>query len=85
LGYNTGAYQGFKHTNSNKGIIKLDWNINDDNNKLAVIYFLNAAKDKPAHPSALDLGGPDANNSIRKSGYQINNELRSVLVELNSK
>jgi hypothetical protein len=32
LGYNTGAYQGFKHnSNSNKGIVKLDWNINDDN------------------------------------------------------
>lgn len=87
LGYNTGAYQGFKHnTNSNKGIIKLDWNIND-NNKLAVIYnFLNAAKDKPAHPSALGFRGPDANTlQFEKSGYQINNELRSVLVELNSK
>lgn len=87
LGYNTGAYQGFKHnTNSNKGIIKLDWNIND-NNKLAVIYnFLNAAKDKPAHPSALGFRGPDANTlQFEKSGYQINNELRSFLVELNSK
>ncbi|WP_158729975.1 MULTISPECIES: carboxypeptidase regulatory-like domain-containing protein [unclassified Flavobacterium] len=87
LGYNTGAYQGFKHnTNSNKGIVKLDWNIND-NNKLAVIYnFLNAAKDKPAHPSALGFRGPDANTlQFEKSGYQINNELRSFLVELNSK
>ena len=87
LGYNTGAYQAFKHnTNSNKGIVKLDWNIND-NNKLAVIYnFLNAAKDKPAHPSALGFRGPDANTlQFEKSGYQINNELRSVLVELNSK
>ena len=87
LGYDTGSYQGFKHnSNSNKGIIKLDWNIND-NNKVAVIYnFLNAAKDKPAHPSALGFRGPDANTlQFEKSGYQINNELRSVLVELNSK
>jgi hypothetical protein len=38
LGYNTGAYQGFAHSNSNKGIVKFDWNIND-NNKLAVIYI----------------------------------------------
>jgi hypothetical protein len=47
LGYNTGACQGFKHnSDSNKGIIKLDWNIND-NNKLAVIYnFLDALKTK---------------------------------------
>jgi hypothetical protein len=45
LGYNTGAYQGFVHnSNSNKGIVKFDWNIND-NNKLAVIYnFLDASK-----------------------------------------
>ena len=87
LGYDTGSYQGFKHnSNSNKGIIKLDWNIND-NNKLAVIYnFLDASKDKPAHPSALGFRGPDANTlQFEKSGYQINNELRSVLVELNSK
>jgi hypothetical protein len=59
LGYNTGAYQGFVHnSNSNKGIVKFDWNIND-NNKLAVIYnFLDASKDKPAHPSALGFRGP---------------------------
>jgi hypothetical protein len=87
LGYDTGSYQGFKHnSDSNKGIIKLDWNIND-NNKLAVIYnFLNASKDKPAHPSALGFRGPDANTlQFEKSGYQINNELDSFLVELNSK
>jgi hypothetical protein len=87
LGYNTGAYQGFKHnSNSNKGIVKLDWNINDDN-KLAVIYnFLDASKDKPAHPTALGFRGP--NSSIlqfQNSGYQINNKLDSFLVELNSK
>jgi hypothetical protein len=53
LGYNTGAYQGFVHnSNSNKGIVKFDWNIND-NNKLAVIYnFLDASKIN-LHPSAL--------------------------------
>ena len=87
LGYNTGAYQGFKHnSDSNKGIIKLDWNIND-NNKLAVIYnFLDASKDKPAHPSALGFRGPNANTlQFEKSGYQINNKLDSFLVELNSK
>ena len=87
LGYNTGAYQGFRHnSDSNKGIIKLDWNIND-NNKLAVIYnFLDASKDKPAHPSALGFRGPDVNTlQFEKSGYQINNKLDSFLVELNSK
>ena len=87
LGYNTGAYQGFTHnSDSNKGIIKLDWNI-DDNNKLAVIYnFLDASKDKPAHPTALGFRGPNASIlQFEKSGYQINNKLDSFLLELNSK
>jgi hypothetical protein len=87
LGYNTGAFQGFTHnSDSNKGIVKLDWNIND-NNKLAVIYnFLDASKDKPAHPTAIFRRGPDANTmQFEKSGYQINNQIQSFLVELNSK
>jgi len=87
LGYDTGGYQGYKHeSNSTKGIIKLDWNINDDH-KLAVIYnFLDASKDKPAHPTALGFRGPNASIlQFRNSGYQINNKLNSFLVELNSK
>lgn len=87
LGYNTGSYQGFTHnSNSNKGIIKLDWNIND-NHKLAVIYnFLDASKDKPAHPTAINRRGPDTSTlQFEKSGYQMNNQLSSFIVELNSK
>ncbi|MFV5684300.1 TonB-dependent receptor [Flavobacterium sp. GB2R13] len=87
LGYNTGAYQGFTHnSNSNKGIIKFDWNIND-NHKLAFIYnFLDASKDKPAHPTAILRRGPDVNTmQFQNSGYQINNQISSFLVELNSK
>ena len=87
LGYNTGAYQGFTHnSNSSKGIVKLDWNIND-NHKLAVIYnFLDASKDKPAHPTAIIRRGIDANTlQFEKSGYQINNQISSFLIELNSK
>ncbi|MFV8327392.1 TonB-dependent receptor [Flavobacterium sp. ZS1P14] len=87
LGYDTGAYQGFTHnSDSNKGIIKFDWNIND-NHKLAFIYnFLDASKDKPAHPTAILRRGPDVNTmQFEKSGYQINNQINSFLVELNSK
>lgn len=87
LGYDTGAYDGFIHnSNSNKGIIRLDWNLND-NNKINVIYnFLYAAKDKPAHPTALGFRGPSASIlQFEKSGYQINNELNSFLLEWNSK
>jgi hypothetical protein len=87
LGYNSGAYQGFTHySNSNKGIIKLDWNINDDH-KFAIIYnFLDASKDKPAHPTAIRRRGPDSNTmQFENSGYQINNQISSFLFELNSK
>ncbi len=87
LGYNTGRYQGFTHnSNSSKGIVKLDLNIND-NNKFSLIYnFLDASKDKPANPTAINRRGPDVNTlQFENSGYQINNKLYSYLVELNSK
>ena len=86
LGYNTGAYEGFNYdSESTKGIIKLDWNIND-NNRLAVIYnWLDASKEKPAHPTALGSRGPSFQTlQFENSGYQINNKLQSVQLELNS-
>ncbi|WJJ98173.1 TonB-dependent receptor [Algibacter luteus] len=86
LGYNTGAYKGFTYASqSKKGIVKLDWNINDSN-RLAVIYnFLNASKEKPAHPTALGFRGPGAATlQFENTGYEINNNLKSVQLELNS-
>lgn len=86
LGYNTGAYEGFTYASkSKKGIFKLDWNI-DDNNRLAIIYnFLNASKEKPAHPTALGFRGPNAATlQFENTGYEINNNLQSVQLELNS-
>lgn len=86
LGYATGAYEGFSHnSNSTKGIVKIDWNVNDKN-KLAFIYnFLDASKDKPAHPTALGFRGPNASIlQFQNSGYEINNKLNSFLLELNS-
>jgi len=87
LGYDTGSYEGFTHdANSSKGIFKLDWNVND-NNQLAIIYnWLDASKDKPAHPTALGFRGPNASTlQFENSGYQINNKLNSLQVELNSR
>ena len=87
LGYDTGTYEGFIHNaQSSKGIFKLDWNVND-NNQLAVIYnWLDASKDKPAHPTALGFRGPNASIlQFENSGYQINNKLNSLQVELNSR
>ncbi|MBI9042265.1 carboxypeptidase regulatory-like domain-containing protein [Lutibacter sp.] len=87
IGYDTGAYEGFTHnSNSTKGILKLDWNINESN-RLAVIYnFLDASKDNTAHPTALGFRGPNSQMlQFENSGYQINNKIQSFLVELNSK
>ncbi|RKE94943.1 TonB-dependent receptor [Ichthyenterobacterium magnum] len=86
IGYNPGAYKDFTFgSESTKGIIKLDWNIND-NNRLAVIYnWLDASKEKPAHPTAIGFRGPNANTlQFENSGYEINNKLKSVQIELNS-
>ncbi len=86
IGYNPGAYEGYTHkTESTKGIFKLDWNIND-NNRLALIYnFLDASKDKNAHPTALGFRGPSATTlQFENAGYQINNQLQSFQAELNS-
>lgn len=86
IGYDTGAYEGYTHeSNSTKGILKLDWNIND-NNRLALIYnFLEASRDLPAHPTALGFRGPSSQIlQFENSGYQINNNLKSFLAELNS-
>lgn len=86
IGYDPGAYEGYTHTTeSTKGILKLDWNIND-NNRLAFIYnFLDASKEKPAHPTALGFRGPNSQIlQFENSGYQINNKINSYLVELNS-
>ncbi len=86
IGYNPGSYEGFNYnSNSTKGIVKFDWNIND-NNRLAIIYnFLDASKEKPAHPSALGFRGPSTNTlQFENTGYEINNKIRSVQLELNS-
>ncbi len=86
LGYDPGAYKNFTHlTESWKGIFKLDFNLNS-RNRLALIYnFLDASKEKPAHPTALGFRGPNASVlQFENTGYQINNVLDSYLAELNS-
>lgn len=84
--YNPGRYSGFTFdAESTKGIFKLDWNINDKN-RLAIIYnFLDASKEKPAHPTALGFRGPSqATLQFENAGYQINNRINSIQIELNS-
>ncbi|SHG24237.1 TonB-dependent receptor [Flagellimonas flava] len=86
LGYDTGRYEGFNFDQeSTKGILKLDWNIND-NNRLAVIYnFLNASRGLPANRNAITFRGPSVTTlQFENSGYEINNNIKSVQLELNS-
>ena len=86
FGYQTGEYENYIHeTNNEKGIFKLDWNITQNHTLTATYNFLNASKQKPAHPSALGRRGPDATTlQFFNSGYQINNVIHSGLVELRS-
>ncbi|UII33800.1 carboxypeptidase regulatory-like domain-containing protein [Fulvivirga ulvae] len=87
IGYDPGPYQGYKHdTDNEKGIIKLDWNINNKHTLTATYNFLDATKQKPAHPSAIGRRGPDATTlQFRNSGYAINNKIHSGLLEFKSR
>lgn len=86
LGYETGPYEGYTHeTNNEKGIIKLDWNINKNHTLTATYNFLNASKDNNAHPFALGRRGPDlVTLQYYNSGYTINNKIQSGIIELRS-
>lgn len=81
--YETGPYEGYLHqTNSTKGLLKLDLVLNPSNTITATYNFLDAFKQKPAHPSAIGRRGPDLTTlQFFNSGYQINNVIHSGIVE----
>lgn len=83
FGYETGPYENFLFAQKNtKGIFKLDWNIGKNQTLTATYNFLDATKEKPAHPQALGRRGPDATTlQFRNSGYAINNVIHSAIVE----
>ncbi len=85
-GYDTGPYENYFHkTNNQKGIIKLDWNINQKHTLTFIYNFLDASKDKPAHPNAIGRRGPDITTlQFYNSGYRINNKINSGLLEFKS-
>lgn len=85
-GYETGAYEGYTHnTDNQKGILKLDWNINEKHSLTATYNFLDAFREQNAHPSALGRRGPDALTlQFFNSGYRINNKIHSGIIELRS-
>ncbi|HRI58900.1 MAG TPA: carboxypeptidase regulatory-like domain-containing protein, partial [Saprospiraceae bacterium] len=85
-GYETGVYENYKHnTDNQKGLIKLDWNINSVHKLTVTGNFLDAFREKPAHPSAIGRRGPDATTlQFYNSGYRINNKIYSGIAELKS-
>jgi len=86
LGYDTGGFENLTHrTNNEKYIVKLDWNINENNSLTATYNQLNAIRDKPAHPTAFFNRGPNQNTlQFENSSYTINNNIQSFIAELKS-
>lgn len=89
--YETGSYDDYiNETNNDKVLVKLDWNINDNNNLSFRYNFLDAQRDLPPHPFVLSVNssgrGPNETSlPFQNSGYRINNELSSFALELNSR
>ena len=85
-GYETGAYENYKHdANNQKALIKLDWNINQNHKLSATVNYLDASKDKPANPTAIGRRGPDATTlQFYNSGYRINNRIFGGIIDLKS-
>jgi Carboxypeptidase regulatory-like domain len=85
-GYESGEIENFRHRSDNqKALLKLDWNINESHSLSIMGNFMDAAKDKPAHPSAIGRRGPDfLTLQMQNAGYRINNKLFGGIAELKS-
>jgi hypothetical protein len=89
--YDPGPYEGyFFHTDNNKLIAKLDWNIRPDQTLTLRYNYLDASRDQGPHPFVLSFAntgrGPNATSlPFYKSGYAINNKLHSVALEHNGR
>ncbi|HTK82693.1 MAG TPA: carboxypeptidase regulatory-like domain-containing protein [Bacteroidota bacterium] len=90
-GYDPGPYEGYtRKTENEKIIIKLDWNVDENNTASLRWNYLNARRGLPPHPFVLSFGGtgrgPNENSlPFESAGYRINNHLNSFAFELNSR
>jgi hypothetical protein len=90
-GYETGAFDGWlRSTDSNKLLVKLDWNISQGHAASFRWNYLDAYRDLPVNPTAIAFAnagrGPnEVSLPFQNSGYRINNELNSFAAELNSR
>ena len=87
-GYDPGAYQNFNYrTQSDKFLVKFDWNINPQNTFSIRYNYLKSYREQGPHPIAIAPSSrvPGVNTlQFANSGYTINNNLNSVVAELNS-
>ncbi|HEU5217244.1 MAG TPA: carboxypeptidase regulatory-like domain-containing protein [Gemmatimonadales bacterium] len=89
--YDPGPYEGYQfHTDNDKILAKLDWNLKENTNLSFRYNYLSASRDQGPHPFVLSVNntgrGPNASSlPFYKSGYAINNKLNSFALELNSR
>lgn len=88
-GYDTGPYEGYSNeTNSDKFLVRLDYNLNDRNRITARYIFHNSDADQPISNSASLGAGSRRSNldaiSYQNSGYIIEDNTRSIVGEWNS-
>lgn len=89
--YDPGPYEGYQHhTDNDKLLVKLDWNVNPSNTLTFRWNYLKAKRDQPPHPFVLSFNntgrGPNESSlPFRNAGYAINNRLNSFALELNSR
>jgi hypothetical protein len=86
-GYNPGPYEGYKlQQNNDKATFKLDWNISR-NHKFSIKYnYLDSYRDVPPSNSGSIVTRQPSVTGLPFLGsyYRINNNLNSVIAELNS-
>ncbi len=86
-GYNPGPYQNYQlASNSDKATLKIDWNISTKHKFTIKYNFLNSLRDVPPSGSGSIGGRSPSQFGLPFLGnyYRINNNLNSVIAELNS-
>ena len=90
-GYDPGPYEGYFHRTDNEKILaKLNWNITDRHDFMFRYSRLDGRREQGPHPWAISIAnagrGPNAASlPFRNAGYEINNQLNSFALELNSR
>ena len=87
--YYTGAYDNYSlATQSDKAVLKLDWNIDNNNHASFRVNYLNSKRDVSASSSGSVSGSRNGSVtsgiSFQNTNYIINNDLYSGIFELNS-